>query len=115
MEHLPDEPITLRMPAGVWAGIDAGIDNVVSLVAEDGDEDAVRVGESIRKAGWDQVPWVEENWPPLDQVIAIRLTRAQWRFAADDARESIPVHEKLHDAKSAQLCRDAVALIETVL
>ncbi|MFD8494905.1 hypothetical protein [Amycolatopsis sp. NPDC059657] len=112
MNHLPDEPATLHMTARVWAGIDAGIDNVVSLAAVDGDEQAVRIGRDIRQAGWDQVPWVNGDWPPFDQIIAIRLTRAQWQFAADNARESIPIYEELQDEKSAQLCRDALATIE---
>lgn len=38
---------------------------------------------------------------PLDQIIAIRLTRAQRQFAADDARNSIAIRELLHDEESA--------------
>lgn len=48
-----EESIALRMSARIWAGIDAGIDNVVSLAAVDGDEQTVRIGRSIREAGWD--------------------------------------------------------------
>lgn len=58
-----EEPIALQMSARIWAGIDAGIDNVVSLAAVDGDERSVRIGQSIREAGWDQVPWVNGDWP----------------------------------------------------
>lgn len=89
MESHLEEPITLQMSARIWAGIDAGIDNVVSLAAVDGDEQSVRIGRAIRQAGWDQVPWVNGDWP-LDQSISIRLTRAQWQFAADEPRKSIP-------------------------
>jgi hypothetical protein len=112
MDSRLEEPITLRMTARIWAGIDAGIDNVVSLAAVDGDEQAVSIGRAIREAGWGQVPWVNGNWPPMDQIISIRLTRAQWRFAADEARKSIAVYEGLHDDESAQLSRDALAVIE---
>jgi hypothetical protein len=117
VKHLPveaflEELITLRMSARIWAGIDAGADNVVSLAAVNGDEQTVRIGKAIREAGRDQVPWVDGKWPPLDQIIAIRLTRAQWQFAADDARNSIAICELLHDEESAQLRRDALAVIE---
>jgi hypothetical protein len=57
---------------------------IVSLAAVDGDEQAVGIGQAVREAGWGQVPWVNGNWPPVDQIISIRLTRAQWRFAADE-------------------------------
>jgi hypothetical protein len=112
VEDFLEEPITLQMSARIWAGIDAGADNVVSLAAVDGDEQVLRIGKAIRKAGWDQVPWVNGKWPPLDQIISIRLTRVQWLFAADDARKSIAIYEELHDEESAQLRRDALAVIE---
>ncbi|GAA3682324.1 hypothetical protein GCM10022267_81340 [Lentzea roselyniae] len=112
MDGLLDEPVTLQMSARVWAGIDAGVDNVVSLAAQDGDEQVMCIGQTIRQAGWDQVPWVNGDWPPMNQIISIRLTRAQWRFAADEARKGIAVYQELHDDQSAQLCRDALAVIE---
>jgi hypothetical protein len=90
----------------------ASVDNVVSLAVVEGDEQAVSIGRAIREAGWDQVPWMNGNWPPMDQIISIRLTRAQWQFAADEARKSVVVSEELHDDESAQLSRDALALIE---
>jgi hypothetical protein len=112
VEDFAAEPITLEMSARIWAGIDAGADNVVSLAAVDGDEQALRIGKAIRAAGRDQVPWVNGEWPPLEQIISIRLTRAQWLFAADVARRGIAISEELHDEVSAQLCRDALAVIE---
>jgi hypothetical protein len=112
MDALLDEPVTLQMPARVWAGIDAGVDNVVSRAAEDGDEQVMYIGQTIRQAGWDQVPWMNGNWPPMTQIISIRLTRAQWRFAANEARQSIAIYEELHDDESAQLSRDALDVIE---
>lgn len=45
----------------------------------------------------------------MGQIIAVRLTRAQWRFAAEEARKSVSVYEELHDEESAQLSRDALA------
>jgi hypothetical protein len=115
MDDLLEEPITLQMSARIWAGIDAGVDNVVSLATVDGDEQVVRMGRAIREAGWEQVPWVHGAWPPMEQVISIRLTRAQWLFAADEVRKSIPVYEELDDEESAQLGRDALTVIEAVV
>jgi hypothetical protein len=112
MDSRLEEPITLRMTARIWAGIDASVDNVVSLAVVVGDEQAASIGQAIREAGWDQVPWMNGNWPPMDQIISIRLTRARWQFAADEARKSVVVCEELHDDESAQLSRDALALIE---
>jgi len=112
VEDFLAEPITLQMSARIWAGIDAEADNAVSLAAVDGDERTLCIAQAIREAGWDQVPWMNGNWPPMDQVISIRLTRAQWRFAADEARKSIVVCEELNDEESARLARDALAVIE---
>ncbi|WP_181776803.1 hypothetical protein [Amycolatopsis pittospori] len=112
MDSRLEEPITVRMTARIWAGIDAEVDNVVSLAAEDGDEQTVGIGLAIREAGWDQVPWVNGNWPPMEQIISIRLTRAQWRFAAEETGKSIALYEGLGDDESAQLGRDALAVIE---
>jgi len=109
-----EDVVALNMPARIWAGIDAGIDNVISTAAQNGDEATVEVGQRIRQAGWDQVPWVDGDWPAMDQVISIRLTVAEWRFAADEARSSVPIYEELGDEVSAQLGRDALTVIEGV-
>lgn len=86
-----------------------------SIAAQNGDEQAVRIGRAIRKAGWSQVPWVNGDWPPMDQVISIRLTRAEWQFAADEARKNIAGYEQLQDDESAALSRKALAVIEPIL
>lgn len=49
MDSRLEEPITLRMTAPIWAGVDAGVDNVVSLAVVDGDEQAVSIGWAIRE------------------------------------------------------------------
>jgi len=107
--------ISVPMSARVWAGIDAEIDNVVSLAAVGGDEEAVRVGSAIREAGWDQVPWVDGQWPPFGQTITITLTRAQWRFALAADAKSIPIYEELGDHESAGLARAAIAVVSPYL
>ena len=102
------------MPARIWAGIDAEVDNAISSAVENRDEATVEVGQRIRRAGWNQVPWVDGAWPPMDQVISIRLTAAEWMFAAGEARRGIPIYEELGDDESAQLGRDALAVIEGI-
>ena len=100
------------MSARVWAGMDAGVDNVVAVAAQQGDETVAEFGHAIRRAGWDQVPWVNGEWPPFDQIISIRLTAEQWRFIAADARKGVDDYESLGDHASAQLCHDALAVLE---
>lgn len=112
MQAEDDELVTLNLPVRIWAGIDAEVDNAVSSAAEEGDEATVQQGQRIRQAGWDQVPWVGGAWPPRDQVIPIRLDQADWTFAADKARRSIPIYEELGDEVSAQLGREALAVID---
>jgi hypothetical protein len=105
------EPISLRLAARVWATIDAQVDNTISVAAVDGPEESVRMGQAIRYAGWVQVPWVDEDWPPMDQQIAITLTREQWEFALVEVEDSIPIYESIGDNLSAQLGRDVLAAL----
>ena len=112
MDDSSGDLITLHMPVDIWAGIDGEVDNVVSMAVVDGDEHVVRVGQAIREAGWEQVPWVDGQWPPMDQVLPICLSRGQWELAGEWTRQSLPVYEELQDEESAQGCRDALAVIE---
>lgn len=114
MDARDDVVVRVDMPARVWSGIDGAVDNVVALAAQNGDEATVEVGQRIRQAGWDQVPWVDGAWPPMNQVIPIRLTMAEWTFAADHVRRGIPIYEELGDAESARLGRDALTVIEGI-
>lgn len=81
--------ISLELTARQWATIDARMDNVVSNAIDFDDEQAVQVGTAIRRAGWDQVPWIEGEWPPMEQVITITLSLPQWRFVATELTEAI--------------------------
>jgi hypothetical protein len=107
-----DDPVTLVLPARTWSGMDGGVDNAVSEAAVEGDEATVSTGSAIRQAGWDQVPWVDGEWPPDEQEIEITLTRAQWAFVRNVNVEDLPVYEELEDEESAQLCRDALAVLD---
>lgn len=103
--------ISLRLVAGVWAIIDAEMDNTVDAAAEDGLVEFVQMGQAIREAGSKQVPWVDGKWPPMDQEITIALTRAQWDFALTEVEESIPSYERLGNTVGAQWGRDVVAAL----
>lgn len=107
--------VTVRLTARVWSGIDGGVDNAISLAAVAGEEGVVAMGSGIRQAGWDQVPWVDGEWPPMGQIIAISLAREQWIFAVDEARESLPVYEEIGDDESADLGRQAIVVITNAL
>lgn len=61
---------------------DSLMDNAGSSARQSGVHDGTSAETStIRQAGWDQVPWINGQWPPMDQVLTIRLSGARWRFA----------------------------------
>jgi len=85
-----NDVISVQLPVRLWAVVDGTVDNAVSTANITGNQDTVRTGKAIRQAGWDQVPWVDGEWPPGDQVIAIALSSEEWRFALC---KLIAVHE----------------------
>lgn len=103
--------LALALPARVWATIDAEVDTVVSLAALDLDQALVDQGAAIRQAGWDQVPWVNGDWPPFDQQITIALTRAQWLLAVSHLQRSQPIYQELGGHESVELGRTALAIL----
>jgi hypothetical protein len=107
-----DGRVAVTLPAKVWSGMDGGVDNAVDLAAVDGNERVVSVGSAIREAGWRQVPWVDGEWPPLEQRITITLTRAQWAFIRELSVKDLPIYEDLGDEESAALCRAALAVLD---
>jgi hypothetical protein len=102
------DSISLELTAMQWATIDARMDNVVSNAIDSDDEQAVQVGTAIREAGWDQVPWVEGEWPPMEQVITITLSLLHWRFVTTELTEAIPRWKRLGMQESLDLCRSAL-------
>lgn len=106
-----DGGIAVELPAGMWAGIDATVDNAVSMAAVDGDEQTVTMGSAIREAGWAQVPWVDGQWPPRDHLIHISLGRAEWDFAVDQVRRSRASHLRRGDDEAVRRLDEAVALV----
>lgn len=81
MSQPSSQLIAVAMPAEQWSVIDGSIDNTIAVDVVEGKDDVVAVGIAIREAGWAQVPWVDGQWPPLNQVITLNLSRAQWEFA----------------------------------
>lgn len=94
---------TLSLTAQAWAFLDSTADNDMSDNAIDGDPQVVLIGGAIRQAGWDQVPWVNGQWPAMTDIIAITLTVAQWEFLARSVEAAEAIDEELG-------YKDAVAL-----
>jgi hypothetical protein len=105
----------LRLTSRQWATVDATMDNAAHHARETGgDEDAAL---AIRRAGWDQVPWVgpARDWPPESDVLTIRLRREQWKLAVGQLQKDHPVYEELGDQESLHLGRDAEQAIRAQL
>jgi hypothetical protein len=103
-----DGSIGVELTARQWATIDADMDNAVSDAIDAGDDRSAELGTAIRKAGWDQVPWVEGDWPLMEQVITITLSAAQWQFVTGQLVRSTPTYERLGDQESLDLARSAL-------
>lgn len=101
-----------------WSGIDSEMDNVSSTASETGDMyEFPKTGKAlaIRDLGSKQVPWVGDEWPPMDQMITVTLSRVQWQFVLGELCDSIPIYEDIDDLESAGMTREEVALIEHAL
>ena len=102
----------VHLTARSWATIDATMDNVghtAIFTMRPDDEAAV---EAIRQAGWDQVPWIDGAWPPMDQILMIRLSADLWQFAIRHVRRAL---EAPVDDESEALERAALAEVEPQL
>ncbi len=106
-----DELVSIHLVARVCAGIDAAMDNLAAMAAEDLNEKTAAAALAIREAGWNQVPWVDQQWPPMDEVIVITLSRRQWLSSLAELRKNVPIDEKLGDEQSAALGRLAITAI----
>jgi hypothetical protein len=112
--HVPmtdDDMIIVELPARLWSAIDATVDNSIALAGVEGEEEVVRTGQEIRRAGWDQVPWVDGAWPPMDQILTIRLSGSQWRFAMDKVAGDEASYVRIGDRESLELGREALAVV----
>ncbi len=87
------------------------MDNAVHLALVGGDEDVVALGTGIRQAGWVQARGLDGERRPMDELIAITLSRAQWAFVVAEAGSSARAYAELGDEESAALGRQAVTSI----
>ena len=101
------------MTVRTWTGIDGGMDNESQSAFEDGHEKLGWRLIAIREAGGRQIPG--QSWPPDNQIVAVTLTRRQWRYVLDEAQSSLPTYERLGDQESAELCRAAIAAVAPAL
>ena len=109
---MPDEEVaTVRLAAHLWSAIDAEMDNAVSVAVVDGEDETVALGDAVRDVGGAQVPWVDGQWPPMEQEISISLPRSHWEFVAVRLDDSAPRYERLGYQESLDLCRRARAAI----
>jgi hypothetical protein len=104
--------VPIQLTARQWATVDAIMDNAAKSAVDVYSSDP-EPARALRQAGWDQVPWVGERreWPPMDQVLTIRLRRDQWEFALAALAHDDPIYEELGDQQSLRLGRDAWAAI----
>ena len=105
----------IDLPAGVWAGIDADMDNATCMAAEDSQDERVDGARTVREAGWRQVPTFGGRWPHVDEVITIGLSRHQWLFVLAQSRASADLYTDLDDDESANLLRRAIAIVDSAL
>lgn len=107
------EKIAIVMLARLWSVVDGSMDNAVSNAIDSGGEEACGLARTIRQAGWDQVPWAENNdWPPMDQEITISLTLKQWQFALADLRKNAPIYEDIISGAHPEHRQDYVDSLE---
>ena len=101
-----DAIVAVQLTARSWSVIDATMDNTASNALHGFDTPTETAARDIRQAGWDQVPWVDGQWPPMDQILTIHLSAVQWEFAMSQIANSLarPV-----DDESEALDRAVVA------
>ncbi|GAA3806032.1 hypothetical protein GCM10022226_27670 [Sphaerisporangium flaviroseum] len=106
----------VQMDTSQWLIIDAVIDNTIAIEVVDGDPGIVDLGDSIRHAGWEQVPdWPHDaealkTWPPAGQQVTMSLTGQQWSLVASQLERWAAVSDRLADGnENAE--RGIVALV----
>lgn len=97
---------TVRLP---------NMDNVAAVATQMGNSERARVADGIREAGSPQMPWVDGQWPPMDQIIRISLEPSQWTFALESVRKSAKRNERAGRETSRRLCQNIISAIEPLL
>lgn len=103
---------TVRLTARSWSVIDAMMDNVGHSARFDDDTRLEDSALAVRQAGWDQIPWIDGEWPPMGQVLEIVLSSHLWSLVLEHLRHSLarPV-----DDECEALERTALAEVERQL
>ncbi|SPL88109.1 unnamed protein product [[Actinomadura] parvosata subsp. kistnae] len=109
------------METSQWLIIDATMDNEVSVEVVEGDpRDVADLGDSIRQAGWDQIPdWPRdlagfEHWPAPGQTSTLTLSRAQWDLVISALERWSAVTADLGDPEDADQAEADRALLELI-
>ncbi|MFC5994307.1 hypothetical protein ACFQE5_08800 [Pseudonocardia hispaniensis] len=84
-----DATVAVQLTARSWSVIDATMDNTAANARNGLDYATEDVALAIRQAGQEQVPWVDGQWPPMEQILTIRLSTADWNFAIGQVRQSL--------------------------
>ncbi|NJP94762.1 hypothetical protein HCN51_35905 [Nonomuraea sp. FMUSA5-5] len=109
------------METSQWPIIDATMDNEASVEAGEGDpRNVADLGDSIRQAGWAQIPdWPRdlagfEHWPAPGQTSTLTLGRAQWELVISALERWSSVTADLGDPEAAHQAEADRALVELI-
>lgn len=96
---------TARLTARSWSVVDAMMDNVGHSARFDEDTQLEDAALAVRQAGWDQIPWIDGEWPPMDQALEIRMSPGLWRLVVERLRYSLarPVDDECEALERAAL------------
>ena len=121
------ETLTIRMPAQAWATMDAEMDGTGSTARVEGPQEWADLADAIREEGWRQVPWVDGEWPPMEQEISLTLIdrdvemiQVAGNFGAkvyygDGTRLDLLRQAGAHDAQLLLFCIDGDQLDRSML
>ncbi|MGQ0845577.1 MAG: hypothetical protein ACT4QF_15755 [Sporichthyaceae bacterium] len=100
-----DQTSHVHLSVAQWSIVDAALNNAESDSDLTNDEPSAEMARSIRQAGWDQIPQVDGQLPPLESHVTVVLPRSQWVFALGEVESTAGMCQELglHDlAETAQ-------------
>ena len=120
----------LQMPTIDWILIDGTIDNMAAVSIDD--PARVKRFSHIRETGWQAHPdWPTEleeleNWPPVEQISQIELSRSDWNLIIDAltdveadlmlaADTSMPTQEREYHAQIAVRSQEVAGSLQRKL
>jgi hypothetical protein len=114
------------MEVADWTIIDGTMDNEIQGIRDEGwREDGMdpawaeleQLGESIRQAGWDQLPdWPDnyealQNWPEPGRTEAMRLSARQWGLVVTALEGHAETYDEIDEPEVAATSRRIAALV----